>query len=321
MNKFDTTTIEGNNNYYLIDEEKQINEVLPIELLEKILSFLTYENAQSAIIVNHFWRVVTLDAIKHKELHVIKVFTDFLRTDLPKENYETQKVKLLNIFKETNFFCSKNLNEIKSSIYRLKEYVINILKDIEEIDLDNLENSSRDILKPESFEKIFNLARIYRKLDIAHKITIEDKRDDALGDIAVELVKIDLEKAIEAAHAISDEYIKNHVFSDLCMTLAENGDVNGCLRVAHSLPECVTQKHLFKEIISTLMERGHYEDVVSLTNAMPSDDQDTISNLQEISNELARKGYLEKAKEVANKITNQFMKMQILNRINQRQVL
>lgn len=110
--------------------EKLMGKPVPLEIFEKILSYLNFIDLKQARLVNHFWdNKITVHVIRTNSSK-IKSFADFLRENLSKESYASQRENLFNIGNDKKILNLVNLNQVKFSIQDLKVEILNILKDL-----------------------------------------------------------------------------------------------------------------------------------------------------------------------------------------------
>ena len=152
-------------NKLLTQEQELIHQKLPLELFEKILSYLDPKDIQSTCLVSRFWRVLSINALKHKISSQIIQFVNFLGVNINQKSYPTQREELLKIIDENAILNSDNLGQIKSAALATREKTLNALKYLEDADLKNLETLATNEIKPVLFENIFNWAKIYQKFE------------------------------------------------------------------------------------------------------------------------------------------------------------
>lgn len=189
-------------------KKKELNKALTVA--KEVLFSLDDRDIQHSL-VSRDWNVI--DTAKYEEFSGLKSLARDLNKNLP-ESYENQKKKFFNIESDTKILHSENLMQAESCIYGMKEKILNILKDLKEEDLKNLERLSKD--KPKFFENVFDLTRIYKRLDQANQIPDNSKKSFALWCISNELAKIgSLDKARKVANTIPEDSLKNSAFSKI----------------------------------------------------------------------------------------------------------
>lgn len=152
------------------------------------------------------------------EMQLLRNFVQFLSGHLDQNTYKKQIEQLWNIGIDKKIFESVDLLKVKSSLITIRDQIIHILKNIKIQDLEILNNLSTELELPTDFENIFELAILlqskeskirtvhklldYGEVDMAlfmtSKLASEDKRKEALTEIAEDFEKrIDLNKIPE----------------------------------------------------------------------------------------------------------------------------
>lgn len=146
----------------LINEEKDLTPELPSEIKQMILSNFKNRDLHQVSGVSMAWNSATRVNPK-SVVRSIQHFATVLAGCLP-ESYADQKARLIDIESDNKIFDSLNVMEIKQHAHKLKENIADILKDLKKVDLINLEKLFEMETKPASFENLFELAKIYKKL-------------------------------------------------------------------------------------------------------------------------------------------------------------
>lgn len=274
---------------------------LPVEDLEKILSYLDSMSLQQAALVSKDWSSVSIDTAKHEEFSKIKNFANFLGEKLP-ESYPTQKKQLLDIGNggESKILESVSLLEVKSSIKIVNETIVNVLKDLKDEDLKELESASKGLTTPQFFEDVFELARLYKNLDEINKITDERKKSLALSNFSIQLLNSDkVDHALKIAKLIprEDYDLKENALSYISTNLLRQGKVDKGLEIANDLPVSARDK-IFNELSFQYLRMGQIEDTLKFVK-MINDDEIRESSILQIIQKIAEREDIDKALEVA----------------------
>lgn len=164
LNEIDSGRIE---NYEPFSKKENfINTILPIEVLEKIFSFLREQDFMPVHLVNRFWKKAVIH-MKHKEFCHVKQLATFLETNREKE-FRIQQQNNYFIDKDSGIVKSLHLKQFKISIYYYKQAIVNGLKILDEKQLENLKDLSRN--KPFFLQAVFDLAKIEREIDKADDV-------------------------------------------------------------------------------------------------------------------------------------------------------
>lgn len=302
------------------EEKNLINNTLSPEVFAKVLSYISNEELQKTRFVSSDWNVASIDTVKHEEFSHIKRFANFLGSNLSEKSCPTQREKLFNIKNNIEIFKASNLTEVKSSIYDLREKVLNILTELNNEDLKLLEESSKDAIKPQFFEDIFeyifdmvivvektkdnhyipcevtaiylNLVnkknRIKEALAIV-KLIPDNLKDDALRDISKELMnKGNIDRAIEIANTIQEECARGNVLADIVYALTKI-DIDKAMKITNTIPPQTTREYCLRHISETHAQNGDIKTAIDVANTI-SDKGLYRSSLGSIAEILTRNG-------------------------------
>lgn len=218
-------------------QEGLINTLLPEEMLRHIFSYLDKRDLQQASSVNCLWNRTSIDAAKYTELSKIKSFAKFLATNLPEDLYPNQREQLLAIGKNAMLLDPSSLIQVRSSIHEMKDPFAVILKELSEAHLDSLKILSKNQDKPSFFENIFDLVRIYRRLDEANQMTDLGDKEAALGDISRALARREhYSKAIETAMSISDDQDQDAAVITTFQILTQRINFDITIEIVNTIP-------------------------------------------------------------------------------------
>ena len=187
-------------------KEEKLIEPLPNELFAYTLSFLNDREHLHCALVSRRWNKATIDVAKSQINH----FIQFLVANLNKETGKSQIESLKGLQVGLDGILEKmNLFQIKDSICKPRENILNIIKILEEKDINSLEERSKDVKIPVLFADVFSLSRIYKKIDEAKAIPATLLREYALQNISEALTQSGhIAKAIEVANLIPSEWAR-----------------------------------------------------------------------------------------------------------------
>lgn len=194
-------------------EENLINKKLPKDVLTLIFKKLYQWQKLNAAQVCRRWNENLL-AVDKKEFGQLEQFIGFVSETLNQENNAIQILMLERLISNKKILNTLILQQIKMSVSDLKEKILNILKDFEEEELKKLEEVAYQKKKMQFYHQIFDLVRIYKKIDVAQKGILDKSALDAsLLRSCEELVsKGAIDKALEISQMISDEESKKTPF-------------------------------------------------------------------------------------------------------------
>lgn len=303
MNKLDLVGCEGYKDYNLPSEEEGlINKMLPLEIFKHVLSYLDNRNIQQASFINHFWNATTIDTAKRQEFSKIISFAKFLGENLYQESYASQKEWFFSIAKDTKILNSINLLQVKSSIDGFKENFANIFKDLTNEDLNHLETLAKNETTPKSFENVFDLGRVYKKIDKAKQLTDKGNKSVALLNISRTLTQSgNIDKAIEIANMIPNNREKFFALLDISMALIKSGNIDKAIEVANMIPNNRDKSFALLDISRALTQNGNIDNAIKAANMIP-DNMEKFLALRDISKALTQSDNIDKAIEVAKMI-------------------
>lgn len=200
-------------------EPKGINK-LPPEIINLIISEnKNDQDLKSSSEVNRVWNKETI-AIVNNEFPALQSFITDLFENIPMQCID-QKNALIDL-KVTKILDSVNINEIKSSLNKLKEQILNILKTLEKEDLESLKNDFKGKV-PSTFSNAFDIAIIYQNLDESLK---NMPRELAIKPVAYALAELGLfDKAVELLDTIPDRSRAYTSYSRVAETAGSSGNL------------------------------------------------------------------------------------------------
>ncbi len=277
--------------HQLQENEGMIN-LLPSEDLDKIFSYLDYASMQSTVIVNHDWRVSALNVT----FFVVKNFAQFLSGNLQNQ-YIDEKKQLSIIETDTNISDPAN-RIVNSSIHGLRGKILNILKNLKLFHLVLIEN----MITPIFFNNIFDITRIYVKIDNANKMVVGSEKCLILLEISEELYRYkEIDKSIKVADTIPYEDQRSLALLNISEILLEKNEMGKAIAVANKILDEHRKGLVFLKISKKLNEDGEIDRAIEVTNSIPLADTKG-SALLNIFNALIKKNEIGKAIDVANAI-------------------
>lgn len=188
---------------------------LPRELILHIFSYLCNMDLSHTVPLNSLFQDITLETAKQNAFLLIKNTAKSFAENLP-DSLVDQKQKLLNLCESREIFNGVNLLDIRASLHGLKESFINILKDLELEDLDKLELSTKNYYMPDFLKNVFELSKIYKRIDAAKCILKKKEKARVLLKISKKLTEIGhIDKAKEVAYTIPKKEHKSLALVDI----------------------------------------------------------------------------------------------------------
>lgn len=138
---------------------------IPLELFEKIFSYLNCVETSSMALVSHFWNGKTLHVLKNREFAKIATFSRMLAGFLDNNIYSAQKTELTKIICDKDFNVPLSFKKTNEKISLSQEQIKIVLSAIWDNDLDILFDSFREIKnKPRLFYKYVFKSNKYKDL-------------------------------------------------------------------------------------------------------------------------------------------------------------
>lgn len=307
----------GGSNYssytHALQSESPAGNSLPPKVLQNMLSLLEGMGKQEVDVTLRQWSASTVDKAKQEELTKIKRFAQFLGENLKGEAYAKQRQKLFEIFGETQSLNSIAIENLKSSMHKYKESILNVLKDLPEDELKNLEQESQNIAKPIFFENVFALVPIYKKIDAAKNLAEDSKRDMVFGEIIVKLaIQVSTNKAIEVASNIKNDYLREHAITGAPAILVFERANDKAIEFANSLPTPeMREKGLYSVYLAMVINPSRMEsnldECLRFIRTLP-DGATKDRMLEDISGTFAIRGEIETSRKIANEIKDESTK-------------
>lgn len=281
MNGSELISGESCKGYYLAQEDtldKPIN-TLPIEVLRHVLSFLDTTDIQNTAKANRLWRLISID-IKHGEFLTLIKFVNFLGNNFHEGPYAIQSKMFFDLASNTKVLKFLSLAQVITSISKLKEDVLNILKDIENEELNNLKNLSDGRYESEFIESIFKDIELFKEIDKQMALSMnkamskKDKSENTeiLYNFSRSLIKSDyIWKALEVANVISKEWKKGSIIYHINKTLMKSDNLDRAIEFAKAMSEGYAKGEALRDICWVLSKRGCIERAISVASLITVD--------------------------------------------------
>lgn len=209
------------------NEENFVDKVPP-EIFQKISSYLSAEDIESSEAVNPKWNEASLYPLKNENHHHLAKLIHLLLKHLPEGVDKHLKDKLIELEKDDKILDAISIKQIKSLSHKTIECVVEILKDLSDLEITSLE--SKVIPVPEPFKDVFKLARIYIDLK-------RDLSDDKLAECVDVLLKAGfLDKALETSNKISNKDLKSDQLIAIIMLTQESRSYLKALEIIYNPP-------------------------------------------------------------------------------------
>ncbi len=228
---------------------EKIEEMIPVDNLENIFSYLDYASMQSTVIVSRRWQKEALSTT----FSIVRNFAQFLGANLQNE-YINEKKQLSIIETDTNISDPAN-RTVNSSIHGLRGKILNILKNLKARHLVLIE----DMITPIFFNKIFDITRIYVEIGEANKMNDWSKKCDVSLNISEKLKVLlrlpeEIGECIEIADTIPAENHRSSALKDISDILVEKNDIGRAIAVANKIPDEMNKGLAFYEISKRLLD-------------------------------------------------------------------
>lgn len=284
---------------YYPQEGPCLINTLPSEILPIIISYLDNSDLQQVPVVSRVWRAASIENAKNNTMSL----PNFLAKCLP-ESCANQKGKLLAIRHSKEFSNLETMIQIKQYHPRLKENILNILKYLNETDLNNLEELSKEVITTKSLRNLFALAKLYMKFEEASQGPVDEKLE-AFISISIELVlQNDIAKAAQIVNALSPDE-RPYAWRKIFKALKSGGNIDKALKFTNAIPEISPngqKDHFLAKIAKSLANFGDCDKARQVANTI-SGNLVKANALSSISITLACENKLDKALQIANTIS------------------
>lgn len=197
-----------------------------------LFSFLGTKKMFPSHAVCRNWKQASLKQIKQDEQKLVKGLIQFLKENLDATTYPEQKTRLLSFDSAPQISDVADLSQVKFSIIECRETILNILKDVQDKDLDALIELAKEknVTNPFFFSaNVFEIPKIYREFEEIKKDPARSKNDSILTEICKKLIPINIDKALEAVNAISEPNLKIETFIECLKELARRDNFDRLL--------------------------------------------------------------------------------------------
>lgn len=292
-------------------EEGLIHAVLPDEVFKKILSYLNNKEILSADLVSHFWNKNLMDVVQGETFSSRKKFVDFLVENLVDP---ARKKELLDLREDRGILKLGSYRDIKLSTESSVEAIIKTLKGLNKTEL----NSLRKMYKVKAgpvFDNLLAVADLYKDLDQAS--VAEDRlcRVDRLQRISMLfLVYRKIDKAVEVANMMPDDYEKALTIQGVSDALMQLGRVEKAIAVAHTIQKEYIRTETLEQITITLFKRGLVHRASEVAKMIPNylDRSHMQARLAKL---LIKSGKLEEASSIAKDIEDPYYRNKLLKEL------
>lgn len=288
------------NNCSPLIEEGLIN-LLPADCLNHIFQNCSNPEVESFTEVNSLWKKVIVGE-KHKEFVTLLNFSKFLSIELKGDKVVCKKFIEINEF----YNMLKNptsLKQVKICFGKLKNEILNILKTLEEKDLDFLKDLSDKQSQP-YFSNFLYIAKIEKEIYQALALPYYQK-DAEIVKISEKLIKTGhISKAIEVAGLLtnhsSNTTNKDYVFKLIFNSCLDNGNFSEAEKFVKKMGmlELGTLKENLKKSIDNL----EIDKAIAIANMMSDNLKD--SYLLEIFDIVIKKKDLGKATKIISMLSD-----------------
>lgn len=209
------------------------------DLFKLILSHLDYSSLHQTVMVNRYWKEITIDSTKQDQWFRIKELAGVLRKSIQ----DPCAGDLFNIQNNLSILDCDHIPKIKASTEDYLDLFIDMLKKLQASDLDHLETLSKTCLKPLSFEKLFELSKIYQKKERDYA---EKEPKYKYHFLAVELLE---QGHIERAFKVAATDDPSYNFLVLANKLAESGQMLKALEAVERITNKKMQTYALKHVL------------------------------------------------------------------------
>lgn len=306
----------NHNNNNAESTNKNINDILPSELIHKTLSYLEGRDEHSALSVCKQWNNSIITSAQ-KQLQLLDSFANFLLTNINENLYNKQINTILeNINHHKELSKSSNVKKINDFYRNIEKLTLNLLSELSEDNLHKLELKLG--CQAKFYEELFYLARILKKLNSTafdfevlaetcenfEQFLREEKIYDAQEvDIAKQqMIKKWVDdnsfyesKSYQALNSLLDKeyyeqalllvtYLTAHseklgIFK-VALELAKKGNTK-LLHLAIQAHGITNQPEFFCNLSQQLLSQGYIDEAFKLASLMPEPQKKITLNFQE----------------------------------------
>lgn len=293
------------------------SETFPLEIFQIILFYQDEKDIQSTAFVSHYWKIISVQVAKEKEITILKQFAKIIEQDLKTVSKENNNVvKLLTIIEDIKNINATNLVQVKSLLPKHRFIISESLKHLDLKKLD-LENHFKSEIRQKYFENVLQLAQIYKSIDLAMLIESVTDKDNKFFEICPKLVQMgDFNKAFEIIRTISAEYLKTDIMKIISEDLIKNGLIDEAIDIATSILNHKTmifkcKSMAIKDLYIKLKRNHSFKKIFEIINAV-SDELKKKQIIIAISKDLIKNGLIDNALEIAKSILNNNYKSEVI---------
>lgn len=252
---------------------KLLVETLPEELIQEVFSFLEVKDLLPVNRVNRNFNQISVKAEKRKLFSPTVESVKYLYEKLDKKKHENQVEKLFLIEKDARSLSFLSLGKLSRSFMALQDNTVNVLRLLEGEDVNNLKNLSKGEKKHAPFLKnLFNLVRIYKKIDEANSISDQDKMSTLFEGICRNLTKMNrVNRALEVTDKMVDGYIKFNARYSIFKVLMEMNKIDKIIETYNVINRGFLSYLICRSIFEKLKDRDEVDVIIKIFNGMMED--------------------------------------------------
>lgn len=308
-----------------------INRTLPPEIFQYILSYLTIPQRAIVLRVSRLWYASTLTETRREGKGQFKRVTDFFLSKLDPVKEKKQIDCLTKALKLSSRLNQKTLRLIEAAADDLYRNMAAILVSIEsEIVLDDSPKRDADAIGKVAF-----YANTLWQASVAGSIDGKEEKQQAYFDIALKLLdarhvsfaadileykpktnlseryfafvnalkKEDFYYAFIFSKKIDDPLLRAKAFRQLSSRLIEYGKLDSAFKLTREMPEVSEKYHQIKYISQHYLKQSHFDEALNIISCI-SDIKMRSEALKEVVRKLVRSHLIEKAREVAETVSD-----------------
>jgi hypothetical protein len=139
-------------------EEGLIDKMLPIEVFQKILFYLSGKEVLSTDLVSHYWNKNSIDMTQQADFFFRMDFVDFIIENLKEDSLKNE---FLELKADRSIFKLNSLREIKLSTESSVEVIAKILTGLNEVKLTGLKKLYKYKACP-IFDNLLGVVELYK---------------------------------------------------------------------------------------------------------------------------------------------------------------
>ncbi len=243
-------------------------EAIPPEILGKIFSYLNRSEILRVSSVSRAWNAAAINAFGRREFHLIEQFLKFVCKNLDEERYSS-KIENLQALLSDRRVLGRNIIEIKCSIFFIKEKILDELQNLDDRCFDLLAKNNKDL--PLFFDDLVELAKTQKKLIHANKNHYERKRIPLLREIFRKVQRSGyLEAALGPVNAIPNEQKRLKELMEIfrASIWVRSGFIEKALVIARAMQQEEAKDFLLLHIVNALIRIPDIEKAKEIANTI-----------------------------------------------------